>query len=304
MKKEIRYFLVFIILSAIFWFAITLSEEYTINFNVPVIIELKEKNIAIEGKVPQYLSLKVRITGWEILKLKYFQPPELFISIKNPGDNLSIETSNIPNNQLKLSSDAKILDIKPAMINLTFNYAIEKKIKIYPVLDLSFKEGYDIASPITLEPDSIYIRGSRRLLLTIDSLPTKKVTLKDLSDFISVETELADTLTNLISFEKKKIKISFDVQQVVDKMFEKIPIEMINQPTNKEALLLPSFIDIKLRGGITILGSINIDSLKAFINYKKYANKSDEEIVPEFVLPFGVSVIDYYPKQFKIILRK
>ncbi len=304
MKKEIRYFLVFIILSAIFWFAITLGEEYTVNLNVPVIIELNEENIAIEGKVPQYLSLKVRTTGWEILKLKHFQPPEFFISIKNPGDNLSVELSNIPNDQLKLSSDAKILDIKPAMINLNFNYAIEKKIKIYPVLDLSFKEGYDIASPITLEPDSIYIRGSRRLLLAIDSFPTKKVTLKDLSDFTSVETELSDTLTNLISFEKKKIKISFDVQQVVDKLFEKIPVELINQPNDKEALLLPSFIDIKLRGGISILGSINVDSLKAFIDYRKYANKSDEEIVPEVILPFGVSVIDYYPKQFKIILRK
>lgn len=304
MKKDFKYFLVFIILSAIFWFAITLNEEYTTNLNVPVIIELHEKNIAIEGKVPQYLNLKVRTTGWEVLMLKYFQPPEFLISIKNPGDNLNIETNNIPNDQLNLSSNAKILDIKPATINLTFNYAIEKKIKIYPVLDLSFKEGYSIASPITLEPDSIYIRGSRRLLLTIDSLPTKKVTIKNLSEFTSIETELEDTLTNLISFEKKKIKISFDVQQVVDKMFEKIPVELINQPTDKEALLLPSFIDIKLRGGITILGSINVDSLKAFIDYKKYANKSDEETVPEFILPFGVSVIEYYPKQFKIILRK
>lgn len=304
MKKEFRIFLIFIFLSLLFYFAITLSEEYTINLNVPVIIELQQKDIAIEGNIPEYLNLKIRTTGWEILKLKYFQPPKFYLSIKNPGDNLVIETNNIQNDQLKLSSNTRILDIKPGLIKLTFNYATEKKIKIYPLLDINFKEGYNIASPILIEPDSIYIRGSRKLLMTIDSLPTKKIFLKDLSDFTTIETELADTLKNLISFEEKRFKLSFDVQQVVDKMFEKIPIELINQPVDKEALILPSFIDIKLRGGITILGSINIDTLKVFVDFKKYANNPDEEIVPEFVLPFGVSVIDYYPKQFKIIIRK
>jgi hypothetical protein len=303
MKKELSIFGLFILIAFIFWGAITLSEDYTSELSVPIKITLPRENLAVEGNIPDFLIIKVRTNGWELLKLKYFQNVVFELNIQAPVENFNFYTSAISNDQLGLSSNARILSIKPDLIRLNFDFVSEKKIKIYPRLNFTLKDGFEIVSPIKLEPDSILIKGSNRVLYRIDSLPTEEVYLNELSEFTSVKTKVVDTLSNLLKYEKVPVNISFDVQQIVDREFEKVAIELINLPKDKDVIILPSFISVKLRGGIKVLGTINPDTLKALVDYKKYAEK-EEEIIPEFHLPYAVKLVDYFPKQFKLIIRK
>ena len=304
MNKNLTYFGIFILLAFIFWSSITLSEEYTVNLNVLLKINLPEKKYSVEGDIPKYLNLKIRTSGWEIIKLKYFQELSFELNITEVVENYNFYTNTITNEQLGLSSNSRIVSIKPEIIRISFNLSGEKRIKIYPVLKISIKEGYDIVSPIKVEPESILIRGSRKIISMIDSLPTETIELSDLYEFTSVETKIIDTLSNLIIYDRIPVKVSFDIQQIADKNFERIPIELINVPKNMDIILFPSFVDVKLRGGILILGLLQSDSIKAFVDYKKYSSELDQEIIPEFSLPFGVKVIDYSPKKFKLIFRK
>jgi hypothetical protein len=304
MKREISIYTIFVFLAFLFWGALSLSEEYTITIEVPINIVLPNENFAIEGYLPEKLEMKIRASGWSLLKIKYFEESNFNLQIKEAEDSFIFRTSNITNDILGFPSDVKILNIQPDIIKLSFNSAIEKKVKIYPRIVFSLKEGYELTTPIYVEPETILIKGSRKLLSRIDSLPTETIKLDQVSEFVSIETKVIDTLTNLITYEKIPVRISFDVQQVADKEFEKVPIELINVPKNKEVILLPSFVDVKLRGGINVLGNLSYDSIKVIVNYKNYSEKEGEEIKPEFNLPYGVKVLDYFPKQFKLIIRK
>lgn len=304
MKKQLPIFSIFIILSFIFWGAITLSDEYSVTLKVPVRVILPIQKFAVKGDIPENFNLKIRTTGWEIIKLKYFQKPQIEINVNEPVENYVFVSSSISNEQVGLSADAKILSIQPSSIRLSFDVSTEKRVKIYPRIIYSLKEGYEIVSPLITEPESILIRGTKEVLSSIDSLPTQIIQLSELSEFTSIQSKIVDTLKNLISYDKIPVRISFDVQQIVDREFEKIPIDVINVPSNKEVVLLPSFVDVKLRGGIKILGSFNSDSIRAFVDFKKYSNEAEENIIPEFYLPYGVKLLDYSPKQFKLILRK
>lgn len=304
MKKETFIFIIFIFLAFLFWGALSLSEEYTITIDVPIRLILPDENFAIEGYLPEKLEMRIRASGWSLLKIKYFQETNFNLQIKEPENNLIFRTTNISNDLLGFPPDVKILNIQPDVIRLNFNSAIEKKVKIYPRFSFSLKQGYEIVSPVQIEPESILIKGSRKLLSKIDSLPTEIITLDQVSESVSIETKVIDTLNNLLNYDKIPVKVSFDVQQIVDKVFEKIPIELINVPNGKDVILLPSFIDLKLRGGINILGNLHPDSIKVTVNFKNYSEKEDEEIKPEFNLPYGVKVLDYFPKQFKLIIRK
>lgn len=303
MKKEFFVFIIFVFIAFLFWGAISLSEEYSMKINIPVKVELPEGNFAIEGDIPENLEILLKASGWSLLKIKYFQDSKFILKIKEPVDNFIYRTDNITGDLLGFPGDVRILSIQPDVIRISFHIAIEKKVKIYPRLNFTLKDGYDIVSPIKVEPESIWIKGSRRLLAKIDSLPTELINLQQLSEFVSVETKVIDTLPNLLIYEKYPVKVSFDVQQIVDRDFEKIHIDLINVPKNRDVILLPSFIDAKLRGGITILGSLQPDSIKVTVDFQKYS-LSSEEIKPEFNLPYGVKVLDYFPKQFKLIVRK
>ncbi|MCR4418382.1 MAG: CdaR family protein [Ignavibacteria bacterium] len=303
MKKEFFVFIIFVFIAFLFWGAISLSEEYSMKINIPVKVELPEGNFAIEGDIPENLEILLKASGWSLLKIKYFQDSKFILKIKEPVDNFVYPTNNITGDLLGFPGDVRILSIQPDVIRISFHIAIEKKVKIYPRLNFTLKDGYDIVSPIKVEPESIWIKGSRRLLAKIDSLPTELINLQQLSEFVSVETKVIDTLPNLLIYEKYPVKVSFDVQQIVDRDFEKIHIDLINVPKNRDVILLPSFIDAKLRGGINILGSLQPDSIKVTVDFQKYS-LSSEEIKPEFNLPYGVKVLDYFPKQFKLIVRK
>ncbi|MFN4111491.1 MAG: YbbR-like domain-containing protein [Ignavibacteria bacterium] len=303
MKKELPIFGIFIFIAFVFWGSITLSEEYTINLSVPIKIFLPTQKFAIEGDVPEKMNIRIRAIGWEIIKLKYFQRPVFELIINEPIENFTFNMNSISNDQLGLSPYAKIISIRPDVIRLNFNMSVEKKIKIYPRLIFTLKEGYDIVSPIKIEPETILIKGSKKVVSKIDSLPTETIQLSELSEFTTIDTKLIDTLSNLITYDKIRVKVSFDVQQIADRDFEKIPITLINAPPNKDIVLFPSFVDVKLRGGISILGALHNDSLKAFVDLKKISSE-EEEIIPEFQIPFGVKVVDYFPKHFKLIFRK
>ncbi len=304
MKKETFIFSIFVILAFFFWGALALSEEYTITIEIPFRVILYNKNFAVEGDSPEKLEMRIRASGWSLLKIKYFQETKFNLQIKEPEDNFIFKTANISNDLLGFPTDVRILNIQPDVIKLNFNSAIEKKVKIFPRLSFSLKEGYEIVSPIQIKPETVLIKGSRKLLSKIDSLPTETITLNQISESVSVDTRVIDTLDNLLVYEKIPVRVSFDVQQIADKDFEKIPIELINVPIGKDVILLPSFIDIRLRGGINLIGNLNPDSIKVTVDFKKYFGKEDVEIKPEFNLPYGVKVLDYFPKQFKLIIRK
>lgn len=304
MKREAFIFIVFVFLAFIFWGAISLSEEYLITIHVPVRIIPPEKDFAVEGNLPDKLEIRIKAPGWSLLKIKYFQENDFTLRIKEPVENFVYRTENITNDLLGFPSDVKIVSVQPELIRLNFNLASEKRIKIYPRLNYSLKEGFAIVSPINLQPESILIRGSRKLLANIDSLPTEIIELKELSEPVTVESRVIDTLSNLLAYEKIPVRISLDVQQVVDKDFEKVTIDLINVPKGKDVILLPSFVDLKLRGGINVLGNLQSDSIKVYIDFKKYSEMDEEEIKPEFYLPYGVKVVDYFPKKFKLIIRK
>ena len=304
MKNKVATFLIFFIIAGIFWFIIKLNEEYTINVSVPVKIDMRGSNFALESEVPRLLNVKVKGSGWNIIHLKYIANPVFKIKTKDIQETTIIRTTALTNESFHLPSSIKILFIEPEEIRIKVNSAMEKKVKVYPDITLSFDEGYDIVSPIRVEPESIIIRGSRKILGKIDSIPTKKIELNNLSQAVNIDVLLDDDLTNLISYDKETVKINFDVQQIVDKEFEKIPVQIINTPLKLEVICLPSFVNVKLRGGINILGSMNNDSIKVFVDFKKFNSSLMEFITPEFILPFGVKVIDYYPKQFKLIQRE
>lgn len=304
MKNRIITFSIVLLLAGIFWLVIKLSEEYTIDLVIPVKIDMEGSDIALEGEIPRSLEIKVQGTGWDLIRVKYIKHPIYKIKTKDiKGVNI-IKTSTLTNENFLLPSSLKILSVKPEEIKLFTNFAYEKRVKVYPDLSMSFVEGYDIVSPIRVEPESIIIRGSKKILSQIDSIPTKKIELDNLSQDVNIDVLLEDTLSYLITFDVNAVKVNFDVQQIVDKEFEKLPIQIINSPIDKNVICIPSVIDLKLRGGIDLLGSLNNDSIKVIVDFKKFNATSSEGITPEFILPYGVKIIDYYPELFKLIIRE
>lgn len=304
MKKEIFIFLIFFLLSLLFWIAINLNEEYVVHIYIPIEIKTLNEDFAIEGFIPEKFDVLLSGSGWELIKIKTSGNRKYSINISSIEEEIIINSSKITNEQLNLPPTVKILNVNPDVIRFRSKAALTKRIKIFPDLEMVVKEGYGIVSPIFISPESLIIRGSKKNLSLIDSIPTQKINLGEVSSDVSIETTIVDTLKNLVFYEKPKIKINFKVQQIVDREYQRIEIKLKNIPRGEEIICLPSYVNIKLRGGIDLLSNLPVDSINVIINLSKLNLTEQDYVTPEFILPYGITVIDYFPKYFKLIQRK
>ena len=132
------------------------------------------------------------------------------------------------------------------------------------------------------------IKTESELLGILDSKITTEVGLENLNGF--------EYSTNIID-------VTLDVQRIVDKQFEDVPVDVIDIPSGREVVLLPNKININLRGGIEILGKLRIQQFRAYVKYQTLVDDTTGSIVPEILLPENISLQFTKPDRLRYVIR-
>ncbi len=303
-KNQIFVGIAFLLLSAILWGAVTFSSEFVVNLKLPLQVSATTADLSVDEDIPSDVRLKVKSTGWNILRTKLELNKKVIIDLSQYQNNTVIQLSKFNPEQFDLLPNIELLDVKPETILLTLKRTFEKKIKVVPKLKLTFKKEHAIVSPIFVSPSEITIRGSSKNLSKIDSIFTNEVVLNNLFEDVDLSTSLQNTMMNVIVYDKIPIQIKFKVEQIADKTFESVPIEMLNLPNDKFVIAIPNLIDVKLRGGIKILTELSTDSIKAFVDLKNVNLDSASTLVPLVKIPIGSELIETVPNNINLIIRK
>ncbi|MBM4175422.1 MAG: hypothetical protein FJ213_04515 [Ignavibacteria bacterium] len=303
-KNQIFIGLAFLLLAAILWGAVSFNGEFVVNLKIPLQVSATTTDLSVDEDIPSHVRLKVKASGWNLLRTKLDVNKQVIIDLSQYQNNSVIQLSKFNPEQFDLLPNFEILDVKPETILLTLKRTYEKKIKVIPNLKLTFKNEHAIVSPIYVTPSEIKIRGSSKNLLKIDSIYTNEIILKNLFEDVDISTSLQDTMMNVIVYEKIPIQVKFKVEQIADKTFESIPVEMVNSPEGKFVVLIPNEIGVKLRGGIKILTGLTTDSIKAFIDLSNVNLDSTNIVTPIIFAPIGSELIETSPNQINLIIRK
>ena len=177
-----------------------------------------------------------------------------------------------------------------------------KKVKIDPDLSLDFKPGYGLADNIQITPESTYVSGPISYLKKLTSVPTKKKVLKDLDSKIVDHVSLEDIRG--MSYGQNLVTISLDVQKIVDKNFDNIPVSVLDLPSDREVVLLPNRISVGVRGGVNILGKLNEDQFKAYVYYRDVVLDTLGSVIPKVEFPQNTSLMYVKPERLRYIIKK
>lgn len=301
MSKKLNIFIASIVFSIILWASISLSDSYYTNIEVKLTLTNFIDGYTTGSNIPEKVKLRVRGQGWRLVSINVGPETEFRVSVSRDSGQQNISLYNYLEANRWLLSDVDIINLSPDSLNFFVERIMTRKLPVASGLNLDFKPGYDLASDIILQPDSVIVQGPLSYLRTKKEIRTENKSLGVLDSKINTEV----TLEKLTGFEYSTnlVDVTLDVQRIVDKQFENIQVDVLDIPTGREVVLLPNKININLRGGIEILGKLKQDQFRAYVKYKTLVDDTTGSVIPEIILPKNISLQFTKPDRLRYVIR-
>jgi YbbR domain-containing protein len=302
MKKNLHIIIISVIFSIILWVSISLSNEYYATFKIPLQLVNFPEGYTIGSKIPDYISVKLKGEGWKLAALKLGRETDYVVASGNETGKRFINLYNYLVDNQWLSSDIEVIDISPD----TLSYDVEKiastKAEIIPDLNLNFKPGFGLATPMIVKPETTVVFGPASKIKNLRGVATEKLSLNNLDDKVDEKIPLEKIPE--MNFSSSSVNIVLDVQKIVDKNFDNLTVNIIDVPSDRNVVLLPNKISIGLRGGVDVLAKLDNSQLNAYINYRDVVLDTLGSVVPKIVLPGNTSLIYIKPERLRYIIKK
>ncbi len=302
LNKKIISITAIFIFSIVLWGSVSLSYYYTTTITVPLRITNLPEGFIVGSATEKEVTINLRGEGWKLMSLFWGSKPDFKVPIgaRYDGETYNLKDAIKENNWL--DNNIQVFDISPTKMSFKIERIKEKKIKIYPDVNLSFKQDFILGSDISISPESVLVFGTRNRLDEFDSIPTVKKFYSNLESSVDEQIEIQpiDGLT----YESIYCSLNFDVQKVADKTFDNLEVEITNTPPSRELLLFPNKLSLILRGGINILGKLQNDEIKASVDFRKVLQDTTGTIAPVLTIPKFLKVVEVKPEFLKYIIKK
>ncbi len=301
MKKNLHIVVLSVIFSIILWISISLSNDYYATVYVPVKLVNFPTGYSTATKIPDDISVKLKGQGWKLLGVNLSTKSDYTISVEDSG-KINVNLYNFLGENQWLSSDIEVIDMTPDTLSFYVEKDFMKKVAIVADLDLNYKPGYGLATPIQVSPDSTTLYGPRSVVRNLTFVYTKRKTFEKLDDGLRGQVQLED-LPGVI-YKDREVSVYLNVQKIVDKNFDDVDVQIIDLPVDREVVLLPNKISVDIRAGIDMLGKMDKSEIKAYVNYRDIVLDTLGSVVPKVDIPKNTILEHIKPERLRYIIKK
>ncbi len=303
-RHKYHIIVVSLVLSALLWLSLSLNQTYEIDKSVPVKISII-KPYAVSGSIPLRLDVKFRGVGWSLVRLFTSLNPEFNYNVVPRIDEKTvILTKQYLNDNLGLSQNLNIADVYPESLYVVVDKYEEKYVKLLPKVKVECRSGYQVVGRPRLEPDSIKIGGSSRILNSIGPLCTQEVVFNNVNSSFSMDVNVSDSLSNIIWRSENIVKLSVNIELSAEKEYQGVQIRVTGVPADKEVLLIPENVAVHLKGGVNQLAALDPSKIIAALGYNAIFADTTGAVEPIFDLPEGTSLVGIKPEKIQYVIKK
>lgn len=310
LNRKVVTFLFCIVVSTFFWVMMSLSKEYTIDLNFPVNYINLPKDKVIANNLPETINIAVKARGFNLLIYKVKRKKEtVLIDVK---DSKPVRTKNhyylLTNSRIdKVTSqfdDIKVVRIYPDTIFLNFSKKISKTVPVKANLKLDFDKLYQQSDSVKLSPAFIKISGAADLIDKIKFVETEPVSLKNISDTVSVSLNILKTPElKLIDFSQPTVQATVSATKYTEATIE-LPVEVENLPSGYVLKLFPDKVSVKYDVAFQNYEKINALQFRAVVDYLKIEPGSNKLKVQLLKYPSEIRAAKMNPEKVEYIIRK
>jgi hypothetical protein len=293
------------VLFAIFvWFLIVADGIFDHTIHFPVRLPTHPEYM-ITSPPPADINVRIEGTGFNLLSTVLFNEGHYVPSISwIPGETL---VSPVPRD-IVLEGNSKRLKItqilQPNSLKLYIERIVDKIVPVKRNFILKPAMGYTLVNNPVIFPDSIHIKGPESTIMNIDSIGTVFSQFETLKSPLTKELDLEIPNKKMVRADKNKIRLSADIQKIMERQISNITIRVENSPYNMRPIVLPARINLQIQGGVEIISPLTADSFDVYLDYLFPLQESDHNYQPIIKPKPWVRISSYNPERFKIVLEK
>jgi YbbR domain-containing protein len=281
--KEIFIFMLFLLLSFVFWFLQTLQLDYEQRIMLP----LRYRNVPAEWALsednPKKVSVLVKEKGTNLLYYIWngrFNPIDISVSglSKISDMSLHISTQMLETELSKqLIASTSILSFEPREIELHYDLLSSRIVPVSAQVTLSTKPGFQQSESITVSHREVRLFGSIRLLETLREVKTKPVVLEKASKTKEVTAQL--DLPAGIRSEIESVKVTIPIEEFTEKKV-RLPVQCPDIPENYVLRLFPSSVEVTCPIPLSQFRELTADKLEIIIPYRMFSENQTTGKIP------------------------
>ncbi len=306
-NKKLRIFLLFLMLSFLFWMLIKLSKNYIADVEFNLTYTEIPQNKLLQNEPDKKIKLTINTIGFKLLgyalkkgNLNYSLSE---ITRKKGSEYYSLTKSNINFLQSQLSAETVVLNIIPDTLNFDFGVKKSKKIKIIPNISLEFKPGFNLIKNYIITPENITISGPTKIVDSINEINTEEIVWKDVSESFENKIKLI-VPHEAISLSTNEISIKGKVEKITQGSFN-LSFKVVNLPKNYIISTYPKEVKIIYQVALNDYNKISENSFKIQCDYKQTEENNLDYLIPVIVekpeILFDVKIV---PNKIEFLIKK
>lgn len=303
--KEVLLFLVFLMISYIFWLLLTLNNEMQEDIDLPVEITEIPDSVTIISDTPQSIKVSVRDKGSSLMKYRMggIRPMRISWNAYSSAKNKFLLNKADLGAMLRdyFGSSSQIVTMLPDSISLSYTSNPGRRVALKIDADLKPIFGSIINGPLTASTDSVWLYSVEDLPHELTSVITMPIVRGSLSDTTDITV---------------RIKPIPGVRIIPDEVIVKVPVEPLiarkqmaeviakNMPPELNMLTFPSRVEIAYLIPMSEYNSEPYE-INAYVDYKDIAgNTSGKLPVTLSLLPESYHSVEAIPDSVEYITER
>lgn len=274
---DILLFLVFLLISFLFWTLLTLNNEGQKDIEIPIKLVNIPDSVTLINSLPESVNVSVRDKGSSLIQYTPGKTPSINLKFKdyNNGENRVVIGETELNSCLRsyFGNSAQLISIKPDSISVLYTTLPGKKVKVKLRTDIHPNFQYIISGPITSNIDSVYLYSVDELPQSLTCIETMPIVKSDLKDTTTLEVKI--TPLKDIRIIPNRISVTIPVEPLIAKK-QTIPIVVENIPDGIGLITFPSKIDISYLLPISKYNMPSESPIKAFVDYNSITSTTSK----------------------------
>lgn len=243
--RNVLTFIVFLVISAIFWLLMALNDEVQEDYKVPLRLEEFPKDMTIiSGNVPT-VNVTIKDKGSALAKFAWGARPVLklrYEEFSRPSDNHLLLNEAQLNSALRgiFGTSASIVAVRPDSLHLYYTTNPGIPVRVILDADISTLPQYEAFGAPRISADSVMLYSNLKERLKIKELATAPISLSRLSDTTTVDVKLI--VPEGMRAIPSRVKVTFPIEPLVSKT-RKLKIEAVNVPGGIKLIPFPAIVE-------------------------------------------------------------
>lgn len=296
---------VVIVLALLLWLYVKTEKYYDWVFDVPVRIVSITPGLTLSNDPPVSARVRVRGQGRAFIALSVSRDVAVIINANRGRGTHRIPLSVTDVAVADYGGKVEVLEVlSPQEVLLVLEPRVERTVPVEARLSVHPLNGYTIVGGVQVAPESVVVAGPQSLVAEVRRWPTVRRDLTRVTRDVRVRLPLEQPPDQKLSISRREVVATADVQKLMERVLQDIPVEARNIPPEYKAIVVPPKLRLTIEGGVDVVTKVRPEQIVAYVEWRRLDSPEQVDFPAVIETPPGVSWRDVSPQRFKVVLER